>query len=81
MAGCFISVTKTIELQHPRILLTSKQLSHTYQLEEPISDLRVVCSVDYFHNYLHLNRTFCGAISEIMIRRRVLWRLIWVGTF
>ena len=33
-----------------------------------------------FHFYSKLKRSFCEPIVEIQIRRRVLWRLIWVCT-
>ena len=44
----------------------------------PFPILRVLGGV--FHFYSNSNRTLCEHTVETLIRRRVLWRLIWVCT-
>ena len=34
--------------------------------------------MDFFSFYLNLDRTICKQTVETLIRRRVLWRLVWV---
>ena len=51
-------------------------ISHPYQLEQSISVLRDVRW--YFHFYSSFNRKLCKQTVETLIRRRILWRLIWV---
>ena len=51
-------------------------VSHCYQLEQSI-----FVSIDvgwYFSFYSNFNRTFCKQTVETLIRRRVLWRLVWI---
>ena len=54
------------------------EISHSNQLDQPISVLRVVGSI--FHLNSNFVRTFSKQTVEILIRRRVLRRLIWVCT-
>ena len=53
-------------------------ISHLYQMEHSISVLRDIWW--YFHLYSNFNRTFYKQTVETLIRRHVLWRLIWVST-
>ena len=51
------------------------RVSHCYQLEQSI-----FVSIDvgwYFSFYSNFNRTFCKQTVETMIRRRILWHLVW----
>ena len=51
-------------------------VSHCYQLEQSI-----FVSIDvgwYFSFYSNFNRTFYIQTMETLIRRRVLWRLVWI---
>ena len=50
--------------------------SHPYQLDESISNFRVVGW--YFSFLFKYNRNFSKQTVENLIRRRVLWRLIWL---
>ena len=59
-------------------------LTHLSQMNFPISigrtrlfqTLGVLGGI--FHVYSNSNRTFCGQTVETLIRRHILWRLIWV---
>ena len=53
--------------------------SHRYQLEQSISVLRDV-GCFFLHFSSNFNRTFYKQIVETLVRRRVLWRLIWICT-
>ena len=53
-------------------------ISHSYQLDQSVSVLRVVGR--YLSFYLNFKRTNCMQPVETLIRRRVLRRLIWVCT-
>ena len=53
-------------------------ISHRYQLEQSISVLRGVRW--YLNFYSSFNRKLCKQTVETLIRRRILWRLIWVCT-
>ena len=48
-------------------------ISHSYQIDQSISFLRLV-----FHFYSNFNRTFCKQTVKTLIRSHVLWRLSWV---
>ena len=52
--------------------------SHLYQLDESISNFRAL--VGSFHFYSNFKRKFFKQTVENLIRRRVLWRLIWLCT-
>ena len=54
-------------------------ISFSYLLDQSISILRIV-GWYVFYFYSNLYRLFCKQIVEILIRRHVLWRLIWVCT-
>ena len=56
----------------------SNVFSHPYQLDESISNFRVVGW--YFSFYSNFKRNFCLQTVENLIRRRILWRLIWFCT-
>ena len=53
-------------------------ISHRYQLEQSISVLRDVRW--YFSFLFKCNRKVCKQTVETLIRRRILWCLIWVCT-
>ena len=53
-------------------------ISHRYQLKKSISVLRGVRW--YFFILSSFNRKLCKQTVETLIRRRILWRLIWVCT-
>ena len=53
-------------------------ISHSDQLEQSISILRDV--EWYFSFYSNLNRTLYKQIVDTLIRRLILWRLVWVCT-
>ena len=53
-------------------------ISHYYQLVRSITILRVVGW--NFSSLFKSNRNFCWQTVETLIRRHVLWRLIWVCT-
>ena len=55
-----------------------KGISHSNQLDQSISVLRDVGW--YFSLFYNFNRTFCQQTVETLIRRRILWRLIWIST-
>ena len=54
--------------------------SHHYQFGESISNLRVGWLVVFLLFYSNFKRQFCKQTVENLIRRRVLWRLIWFCT-
>ena len=53
-------------------------ISHRYQLEQSISVLRGVTW--YFSFFIQVNRKLCKQTVETLIRRRILWHLVWVCT-
>ena len=53
-------------------------ISHCDQLEQSISVWRGVRC--FFHFYSSFNRKSCKQTVETLIRRRILWHLIWVCT-
>ena len=53
-------------------------ISHRYQLLHSISVLRDVRW--YFHLYSSFNTKLCKQTGETLIRRRILWHLIWICT-
>ena len=55
-------------------------IAHPYQLEQSISVLRDVMFGGIFHFYSSFDRKLCKQTVESLIRRHILWRLIWVCT-
>ena len=53
------------------------ELTHPYQLDESIFHLRSVWCT-FFHFYHIFDRNSCEQTVQTLIRRRVLWHLIWV---
>ena len=51
-------------------------ITHYYQLDQSIFILRVIRL--YFSFYQNSNRASCKRTVETLIRRHILWRLIWV---
>ena len=58
------------------ILFRPNGISHSYQLDQSISILRVV-GCYFFFNF---NRTICKQALETLIRHHILWYLIWSCT-
>ena len=69
-------------LRHLVLLLTN--LSQIYlptsiRRTSPFHILEVLAGIFFiFHFYSSFNRTFCKQIVKTLIRRRVLWRLVWI---
>ena len=53
-------------------------VSHCYELDESISNFRVVGGIFHFNS--NFKRNFCKQTVENLIRRRILRRLIWFCT-
>ena len=54
------------------------EISNWYQLDQCIPILNVLGGT--FHFYSNFHRTFCKQTVETLIRRHVMWRLVWVCT-
>ena len=72
----YISQVKCITAFNP---FMPNGISHRYQLDQSISVLRGVRWY-FFRFYSNFNRKLCKQTVETLIRRRILWRLIWVCT-
>ena len=54
------------------------EISRPYQLDEFISNLGLLGSIFHFHS--NFKKNVCKQTGENLIRRRVLWHLIWFFT-
>ena len=53
-------------------------ISHCYQLDQSISVLRLLDGIFLFYSNSNFKRNFCKQTAENLIRRHILWRLIWM---
>ena len=75
-----VNIVKLLTEQHLELSKLNpfkpNEVSHCYQLEQSI-----FVSIDvgwHFSFYSNFNRTFCKQTVETLVRRRILWRLVWI---